>query len=493
MSSIIRLEDISGAIFDMDGVLLDSMPMWNHAGEIYLKNMGKNPEIGLEKKLFSLTMENGAQYIKDSYKLNLSTEEILAGINDTVRNFYANEVVAKPGVIELLQLLKKSGKPMTVATTTERQHVEVALRRTGILEYVDKIFTCSEVGAGKHKPDIYLRAADYMKTEVEKTFVFEDAYHGAKTAKNAGFKVVGLYDEASSERQVELMENSSFYFRGMEYVLRELSVTHNELPPVLTIAGSDSSGGAGVQADLKTMQANGVYGMSAITALTAQNTLGIKSIMNVTPEFLDDQLAAVFEDIPPRAVKIGMVPAPELIEKIVDKLVYYRAENVIVDPVMVSTSGAKLIEDEAVAVLTEKLFPLAKLITPNIPEAEKLVNRTIENETDMEVAAEIIYKTYGVAVLIKGGHSVNDAKDLLYDGEKYTWFLEKRIDNPNTHGTGCTLSSAIASNLAKGYNLVDSVRRAKNYISGALEANLNLGSGSGPLNHGYDMVSKYML
>jgi hydroxymethylpyrimidine kinase/phosphomethylpyrimidine kinase len=215
--------------------------------------------------------------------------------------------------------------------------------------------------------------------------------------------------------------------------------------------------------------------------------------MNVTPEFLDDQLAAVFEDIPPRAVKIGMVPAPELIEKIVDKLVYYRAENVIVDPVMVSTSGAKLIEDEAVAVLTEKLFPLAKLITPNIPEAEKLVNRTIENETDMEVAAEIIYKTYGVAVLIKGGHSVNDAKDLLYDGEKYTWFLEKRIDNPNTHGTGCTLSSAIASNLAKGYNLVDSVRRAKNYISGALEANLNLGSGSGPLNHGYDMVSKYML
>ncbi len=253
----------------------------------------------------------------------------------------------------------------------------------------------------------------------------------------------------------------------------------------LTIAGSDSSGGAGIQADLKTMLANRVYGMSAITALTAQNTLGVTDIMEVTPEFLGQQLDAVFTDIYPDAVKIGMVGNAGLIRKIVEKLKKYKAGNIVVDPVMVATSGAKLISDDAVAVLMEELLPLATLITPNIPEAEVLADRKIENAEDMIAAAQKISSTYHCAVLCKGGHSVSDANDLLYHNGSYRWFEGRRIANPNTHGTGCTLSSAIASNLAKGCELEEAVSRAKEYISGALAAGLDLGRGSGPMDHGY--------
>ena len=256
----------------------------------------------------------------------------------------------------------------------------------------------------------------------------------------------------------------------------------------LTIAGSDCSGGAGIQADLKTMTMNGVYAMSVLTALTAQNTTGVRSITEVTPDFLKDQMDAVFEDIRPDAVKIGMVASGALIEAIAERLVYYKAENVVVDPVMVSTSGSKLLSDDAIADLKEKLLPLADVVTPNIPEAQVLSGIDIENAEDMINAAKIISETYGCRVLCKGGHSINDANDLLYIDGKYTWFEEIRIDNPNTHGTGCTLSSAIASNLAKGYSLEDAVRMAKEYISGALSAMLDLGKGSGPLNHMYKYI-----
>jgi hydroxymethylpyrimidine/phosphomethylpyrimidine kinase len=253
----------------------------------------------------------------------------------------------------------------------------------------------------------------------------------------------------------------------------------------LTIAGSDSSGGAGIQADLKTMLANRVYGMSAITALTAQNTLGVTDIMEVTPEFLGQQLDAVFTDIYPDAVKIGMVVNAGLIRKIGEKLKEYKAGNIVVDPVMVATSGARLISDDAVAVLMEELLPLATLVTPNIPEAEVLADRKIEHAEDMIAAAQKISSTYHCAVLCKGGHSVSDANDLLYHNGSYRWFEGRRIANPNTHGTGCTLSSAIASNLAKGCGLEEAVSRAKEYISGALAAGLDLGQGSGPMDHGY--------
>lgn len=253
----------------------------------------------------------------------------------------------------------------------------------------------------------------------------------------------------------------------------------------LTIAGSDCSGGAGIQADIKAMMANGVYAMSAITALTAQNTLGVTGIMEVSPEFLAKQLDAVFTDIRPDAVKIGMVSSGALIEVIADKLQQYEAENIVVDPVMVSTSGSRLMSEEAVAVLKERLLPLATVLTPNIPETEVLWGEKIASAKGMEKAAEQIYETYDAAVLCKGGHSLNDANDYLYTGDGGRWFLGERIDNPNTHGTGCTLSSAIAAQLAQGIGLEEAVDRAKQYISGALADGLDLGKGSGPLNHGY--------
>lgn len=258
----------------------------------------------------------------------------------------------------------------------------------------------------------------------------------------------------------------------------------------LSIAGSDCSGGAGIQADIKTMMANGVYAMSAITALTAQNTMGVEGIMNSTPDFLGKQLDCIFTDIFPNAVKIGMVSDKELILVIAERLKKYKARHIVLDPVMVATSGSKLISDEAVEALTQYLFPLAEIITPNIPEAEVLTNMEILNTTDMEEAARRINEKFKCNVLLKGGHKTNDANDYLYCKEEARWFYGKRIDNPNSHGTGCTLSSAIASNLAKGYSLSESVEKAKEYVSGALASMLDLGKGSGPMNHGFAIMCR---
>lgn len=267
-----------------------------------------------------------------------------------------------------------------------------------------------------------------------------------------------------------------------------------KMKTAVTIAGSDSGGGAGIQADIKTMMANGVYAMSAITALTAQNTTKVADIMEVTPQFLAEQLDCIFTDIRPDAVKTGMVASADLIRTIAGKLTEYQAENIVVDPVMVSTSGARLISEEAIETLKEKLFPLATVITPNIPEAEVLADMEIETVQDMEKAAEVIGTRYGCSVLLKGGHQKNDASDLLWQKDKKpVWFHGVRIDNPNTHGTGCTLSSAIASNLAKGRDLETSVEAAKRYISGALAAMLDLGSGSGPMNHGFAIKEEWYM
>jgi len=259
----------------------------------------------------------------------------------------------------------------------------------------------------------------------------------------------------------------------------------------LTIAGSDSSGGAGIQADIKTMTMNGVYAMSAITALTAQNTLGVRAILDSTPEFLKEQLDAVFEDIFPDSVKIGMVSSNELIKVIADRLRYYNAKNIVIDPVMVATSGSVLIKTDAIKTLVYKLLPIATLVTPNIPEAEILSDIKIVNQEDMIKAAKFIGENNGCSVLLKGGHSINDANDLLYENGKVIWFAGKRIYNPNTHGTGCTLSSAIASNLAKGLCLSESVKKAKEYISEALAEGLDLGKGSGPMKHNFGLSTRY--
>ncbi|WBW49832.1 bifunctional hydroxymethylpyrimidine kinase/phosphomethylpyrimidine kinase [Peptoniphilus equinus] len=253
---------------------------------------------------------------------------------------------------------------------------------------------------------------------------------------------------------------------------------------VLTIAGSDSSGGAGIQADLKTMLTNGVYGMSAITALTAQNTTGVTDVLNSTPTFLEAQLRAVYDDIVPDAVKIGMVSQPELVRTIAEVLTAYGADNVVVDPVMVATSGAALIEDETLSVLTELLFPLATVITPNLKEGELLADMAITSKGAMVDGAKKIFDRYHVAVLLKGGHLSEDSDDLLYDGQIH-WFYGKRLDNPNTHGTGCTLSSAIACNLAKGDDLKTAIFKAKLYLTQLLARDFDLGRGSGPLDHGY--------
>ncbi|MCR2033836.1 bifunctional hydroxymethylpyrimidine kinase/phosphomethylpyrimidine kinase [Anaerofustis stercorihominis] len=256
---------------------------------------------------------------------------------------------------------------------------------------------------------------------------------------------------------------------------------------VLTIAGSDSSGGAGIQADIKTITAHKMYAMSAITALTAQNTTGVYGVMDATPDFVKNQIDCIFSDIRPDAVKIGMVSNIEIIEAIAEKLKEYKAENVVVDPVMVATSGSRLISDDAMETLINKLLPLGSIITPNIPEAEVLSGINIKSEEDMIKAAEIISKDIDGAVLIKGGHYDDNANDLLFDKGDIHWFKGKRIDTKNTHGTGCTLSSAIACNLAAGYPKEESIKNAKEYITGALKDGLDLGKGSGPLNHMYGL------
>ena len=260
---------------------------------------------------------------------------------------------------------------------------------------------------------------------------------------------------------------------------------------VLSIAGSDCSGGAGIQADIKTLTMNGVYAMSAITALTAQNTTGVRAIQEATPVFLKQQIDAVFEDIYPDAVKVGMVASGALIQVIADRLKHYHAKNVVIDPVMVASAGSSLLEHGSVQILVNQLLPIAILVTPNIPEAQVLAGMTIVTKADMAEAAKKIGDRYHCAVLLKGGHSVHDANDLLCADGEFVWFEGRRIDNPNTQGTGCTLSSAIAANLAKGFSLAESVQRAKKYLSGALAAMLDLGKGSGPMDHAFDLQGQW--
>lgn len=471
---------IKGAIFDVDGTLLDTMHVWTDSGARYLASLGVEAEPGLGDKLFPMTVEMGAVYLKENYDLPYAIDEIRQGINSVVENYYFEEADFKPGARELIEEMKAAGVPMAIATSTEKYCIQAAFDRLGYTDYFDAILTCGEVGASKSEPVIFYEAVKAMGTEPAETWLFEDGLYSIKTARAAGFKTVGVYDAVSAKDQEEIRQLADIYVRD----LRDFSLGRHT---ALTIAGSDCSGGAGIQADIKTMLAGGVYAMSAITALTAQNTKGVSGIMEVSPEFLTQQLDAVFTDIRPDAVKIGMVASKALIETIGERLRHYDARNIVVDPVMVATSGSKLIDDDAIETLCRVLLPLASVITPNIPEAEVLTGMEIHTASDMEEAAARIWKQYGCRVLVKGGHQVNDADDLLFDGEIYQWFHGERIDNPNTHGTGCTLSSAIAARLAKGYTLTEAVAGAKEYISGALAAMLDLGEGSGPLDHGFEI------
>lgn len=260
---------------------------------------------------------------------------------------------------------------------------------------------------------------------------------------------------------------------------------------VLTIAGSDASGGAGIQADLKTMTIHKVYAMSCITALTAQNTTGITGIMPVPADFFEKQMESIFTDIKPDAIKIGMIASKEQAEIIAQYLQKYSIKKVVADPVMISTSGTVLVEEETRKILYEKLYPEVSLLTPNLPETEFLSGIKIIDKKAREEAAKVISDQWDCAVLSKGGHSEENADDLLYErfrkeGQSI-WYPAERIDNPNTHGTGCTLSSAIAANLAKGFSIEESVQKAKEYISGAIGAMLDLGQGNGPLDHMWNL------
>lgn len=259
---------------------------------------------------------------------------------------------------------------------------------------------------------------------------------------------------------------------------------------VLTIAGSDSSGGAGIQGDLKTMMAHKVYGMSVITAITAQNTKGITAVETLSPELVGKQLDAIFTDLEPDAVKIGMIGTKGIGEVILERLLHYKAKNIVIDPVMISTSGHSLLSEDAMKLLVEGLFKQARLVTPNLPETEFLESCLIHSKKDMEEAALRLYRKHQVSFLIKGGHFSEGADDLLVsDGERH-WYTEKRIANENTHGTGCTLSSAIACQLALGRSLPEAVQLSKVYMSHIIGAKMDLGAGRGPLNHfAYDVRS----
>jgi hydroxymethylpyrimidine kinase/phosphomethylpyrimidine kinase len=470
---------IKGAIFDLDGTLIDSMFIWDTFGEDYLKSFGIDPKENLAEVFKTFTLEQAAEYYRNYYDIKLSVKEIVEGINNMVAEIYRTKVALKPGISDFLKRLQRLGVKMCVATVTDRPVVEDILKRLNIYEYFSEIFTCAEVGFGKETPEIYRQALKHLGTEKTETVVFEDVLHALKTAKNDGFKVAAVYD-SHEPRQERMKQISDYYITDFDSFCFK-----TKMKAALTIAGSDSSGGAGIQADIKTMTMNGVYAMSAITALTAQNTLGVRAILDLTPEFLKEQLDAVFEDIFPDSVKIGMVSSSELIDVIAERLKFYDAKNIVVDPVMVATSGSALIKTDAIKTLGEKLLPLATLVTPNIPEAEILSDMKIRNKDDMIKAVGFIEKKYGCSVLLKGGHSINDANDLLCENGKLVWFDGKRIDNPNTHGTGCTLSSAIASNLAKGFNLAEAVKKAKDYISDALVAGLDLGKGSGPMKHNF--------
>lgn len=259
---------------------------------------------------------------------------------------------------------------------------------------------------------------------------------------------------------------------------------------VLTIAGSDCSGGAGIQADLKTMSAHGVFGMSVIVSVVAENTSRVLDIMDITPEMIKLQIDAIFEDIDVDAVKVGMLSSPECMCAVAEKLLEYRPKNIVIDPVMYAKNGCPLMDPDSIGLLIEKVLPLATLLTPNIPEAERITNTSITSSEDAKKAAIMIHEMGVESVLIKGGHAIGDAIDILYDGAEFHYYESKRINTKNTHGTGCTLSSAIASNLALGFSMHESVKKAKEYIQSAIEHALDIGKGHGPTNHFYELYKQ---
>lgn len=483
------MQDIRYAVFDADGTLLDSMGIWYSLGDKYLREKGIEPPPGLWDILKTMTLHESAVYFKQYYERPESVETIMEEIMDIVRDFYYYEVPEKPGAAEYIRRLYRQGTHIAVATASERDQIEHALKRLGIWDCLDALYTCTELERSKNGPEFWRIVAERLGTAPEQMYVYEDALHAARTAVEAGCAVTGVYDAYSAQDEQELKRLCGRYIR--DYC--ELWEDEEKPAQVLTIAGSDPSGGAGIQADLKTMSAHGVYGMSAITALTVQNTLGVSRVYETSERTLAEQLEAVFSDIYPDAVKVGMLPSARLVSVTAEILRKYRARHVVIDPVMVSTSGKMLMSEAARDRMVKELFVQAELITPNIPEAEVLSGISIQSREDVVRAAKLIEEHLrdassdagiaksGTAILIKGGHAQGSPDDYLWSGGKLQVFPGARIDNPNTHGTGCILSSAIACRLAKGASLPESVEGAKHYLAELLKRGIRIGHGNGPV------------
>ena len=431
---------IKGAIFDIDGTLLDSMPIWENAGARYLATLGIKAKPDLKERLDALSLPEGAIYMQKEYGLSVSAEDILEGVNQVVKDFYYKEAVMKPGAYALVKRLKENGVKLIIATATDKEMAKAALIRNGIWQDFMGMITCEEAGAGKTSPKVFELARQKLGTKKEETWVFEDSLYAVKTATEAGFPVCSIYDTYSVGNAKEIQRLSNIYVRDFSEIG---DYSFSNMKTVLTIAGSDSSGGAGIQADIKTLTVHKVYAMTCITALTAQNTVGITEIMPVPAEFFKKQMESIFTDIKPDAVKIGMIASKEQAEIIAEYLEKYSIKNVVADPVMISTSGTVLVEETTRKILYEKLYPKVSLLTPNIPETEFLSGIKITDKKTREEAAKVIADRWNCAVLSKGGHSEENADDLLYESflqeekkEKAVWFPEERIDNPNTHGTG---------------------------------------------------------
>ena len=451
--------EFRGAIIDLDGTLLDSLPFWENLASDYLRDHGVVPAADLRRRIESMELPGASRYLKEAYSLSYTAEEICRELTERLHEIYYSKARFFPGAADFLRRLHGEGVRMALFTATPKDLASRALERHGVLSLFDYIVSTRDIPYEKSSPEGYLHVLKLLGTSAEQTVVYEDAPYAIAGAIQTGMKVFDRIPVDTKEKHMKT---------------------------VLTIAGSDTIGGAGIQADLKTMCAHGVYGMSVLAALTAQNTLGVQAIHTPPVSFIKQEIDSVFSDIRPDAVKIGMLANAEIIEAVAERLAFWKATNIVLDPVMVSTSKHRLLEASAERALITTLLPIATLITPNLPEAAVLAQvPDIHTREEMSQAARIIASNGNSAVLVKGGHLEECADDLLLVDGKEHWFSSRHIETENTHGTGCTLSSAIASNLALGFDLATAVKNSKEYITSALEHDPHLGHGNGPLNHMY--------
>ncbi len=379
---------IKGYIIDMDGTLLDSMHIWNELGSRFLELKGITPEANLKDILAPLSINQAIKYIAETYQLKEPLDVLINEVNSLLNHIYLSEIPLKPGALEFITNCFNHHKKLCLLTANNYQATINILDKYNLTSKFDEIITCDHTTLDKRSGEAYNYAISALHLHKDECIVIEDALHAIIAAKKQGFTVWAVADQSNQDDWDEICKISDLnlkkFIRNGDMIMKK----------VLTIAGTDPTGGAGVQADLKTMTAHKVYGMSIITALVAQNTLGVRDIMEVKPDFLAEQFDCVFEDIYPDAIKIGMVSSPVLIEMIVNKLTSQKDCPIVVDPVMVSTSGSRLLADNALRLLKEKLIPLATIITPNIPEAQVLTNLKINTKDDMITAAKMISEWY---------------------------------------------------------------------------------------------------